>query len=137
MNRPDTPTLDVKRFDQAMADAVEAAQVGFYFEEGGCWGMAEALFEQLSDRGLNPCLAYRPSGFVHAWVTLGDLNLDWRGAFSAAPGALSLPDLQALRHVAHSLGGTYGEDYLSDVALAQSVVREALEAYDQTDVCTD
>ncbi len=30
-------------FIEHLPDAVEAAQVGFYFEEGGCWGMALAL----------------------------------------------------------------------------------------------
>ena len=116
---------NISLFDECLTQAVDAAQVGFYFEEGGCWGMAEALFKQLLANGLTPQLMYRPTGFVHAWVRLGDVDLDWRGIFHAAPGAQPLPNLQALRQVADKVGGTRGDDYLSDVALAESTVADA------------
>ena len=113
-------------FDACLAEAVEAAQVGFYFEEGGCWGMAEALFTKLSAAGLKPQLVFRPTGFVHAWVMLDGVHLDWRGVFNAAPGWVNLADVAALRHVAADYGGTKGEGYLSDVALGTQVLEDAL-----------
>lgn len=120
-----TLPFDLETFDECIGAAVEAAQVGFYFEEGGCWGMAEALFTRFQSEGLSPRLVYRPHGFVHAWVMLGDLNLDWRGVFQAAPGAVLLDGVSALREAAAEFGGTSGEDYLSDVALADSVLQNA------------
>lgn len=130
------PNLDVARFDLAMMKAVEQAQVGFYFEEGGCWGMAEALFTQLQSRGLKSSLLWRPNGFVHAWVRLDGLDethLDWRGKFTPAPGAQVLTSLESLRDVAGAVGGTRGEDYLSDVCLAEQVLQSAFALYDDPD----
>lgn len=122
--------MNFSRFDVAMAEAVEAARMGFYFEEGGCWGMAEALFLALQSRGLKPQLVWRPTGFVHAWVILDGHNLDWRGSFYPAPGARPLASLAMLRSVAHRFGGASGERYLSDVADASAVVQAALRDMD-------
>lgn len=119
--------FDVRSFDQAMQEAVGKAQVGFYFEEGGCWGMAEALFTELSARGLRPQLMWRPSGFVHAWVHVQGHNIDWRGIFNSAPGARPLADIKMLRAVARRVGGKHGETYESDVADALRVVQTAFQ----------
>lgn len=120
--------FDVRRFDEAMQEAVEQAQVGFYFEEGGCWAMAEALFTALRERGLQPQLMWRPTDFVHAWVHVQGHNLDWRGLFAATPGARPLANIKMLRTAAWRVGGKHGEVYESDLAEATNVVQAALKS---------
>lgn len=122
--------FDAARFDEALFEATEAAQVGFRFEEGGCWGMAEALFLEFQERGFQVQLMYQPEGFVHAWVRLGALHLDWTGVMRSPLRGTPLADLMALRQVAAQFG-SFGEDYEADVATARAVLQAAFVAMEE------
>ena len=37
-----------------MTEAVTYAEAGFYYEEGGCWGMALALYHKFKSMGYSP-----------------------------------------------------------------------------------
>lgn len=47
-----TESADAFAFADHMVDACSLAEVGFYFEEGGCWGMALALADCFQSVGL-------------------------------------------------------------------------------------
>lgn len=119
---PKNLRLDHHAFNTAMGAAVKMAQAGLYYEMGGCWALAHALYTRLKTLGYAPELVYRPSGFVHAWVTLDGANLDYRGVFHAAPGAVALRDLAALETVASKLGGVRGPAFEQDIAAAQRLL---------------
>lgn len=114
--------LDLDAFQTAMHAAVQSAQAGLYYDMGGCWALAHALFSRLKALGYDAQLVYRPSGFVHAWVMVAGHNLDYRGVFRAAPGAVALKDLTALERVAASLGGMRGAAYEDDIASAHRLL---------------
>lgn len=122
--------FDAARFDEALYEATEAAQVGFRFEEGGCWGMAEALFLEFQARGFQVQLMHQPESFVHAWVRLGALHLDWTGVMRSPFRGTPLADLTALRQVATQFG-SFGEDYEADVAAARVIIQAAFATMEE------
>jgi len=71
-------------FIEHLFDAVNAAQVGFYFEEGGCYGMALAIYERFRALGLPAELvvAYDRDGPTHALVRSGGKLYDYEGVAS-------------------------------------------------------
>lgn len=120
-----------------MAQAVEAAEVGFYFEEGGCWGMAHALFRHFEKQGAPVTIRYQPAttsySWIHAWVEVGATGLDWQGEVTPQPESKVLADLDALRAVADSFG-VPGDQYDSDVNLAESILAETVIRMSQPQV---
>jgi hypothetical protein len=112
-----------------MFEAVEARQVGFHFEEGGCWGMARALHDQFSLAGVIAEVRYSDSGFVHAWVHAAGRNFDYRGEMLTAPGAYKTVPADGLLAIASSFG-VEAEEFGSDVELARQVVNDAWSAAD-------
>lgn len=107
-----------------MAKAIAAAKVGLYFEMGGAYGFAHALYSRLTSLGYAAQVMFRPQGFVHAWVMLDGHNLDYRGVFRAAPGGKPLRDLAELERVAREYGLVYGKSYASDIASANRVLND-------------
>lgn len=77
------PTLDVNQLNYAILSAIEAAQVGFYFEEGGCWGFAAALHDFFTERGIPATIQVQRFDFVHAWVNALGQSWDHQGLRTA------------------------------------------------------
>lgn len=116
--------MSIQAFDQAMFEAVEAARVGFYFEEGGCWGMAKALHDRLIEAGMEAEIRYKPTGFVHCWAEAHGIAFDYRGAMSEVPAfGLTLDEEWFAAIAAHY--GTDRSALEADVALAKRIVDAA------------
>ena len=114
----------VVALDQHLPQATARVEAGFYFEEGGCIGMALALQDTLRRYGVTAPLALFP-GFKHAGVLVGKRFLDASG--------LGLQDVAAapvtrhrLLEVAEEWGNT-AEGVLSDQEYAQQAIDIALE----------
>lgn len=123
--------MSLEAFDAAMSEATEAAQVGFHFEEGGCWGMARALFDQFTDMGLSPEIKYKPTGFVHCWVEAGGVAFDWRGSMSQLPAfGLFIPQERLAGIAAHF--GCDEEAFEADAYQARQIVEAAVAKLPKT-----
>lgn len=118
---------NIQIFEGCLSYAVNDAQVGFYFEEGGCWGMAVALYEMLTARGVSAELRYRPEGFVHAWVHVSPWDLDHNGASEAEREFVRLPSVEDLVQIASEFG-VCAEQVEADRAQAEAIIQNALEA---------
>lgn len=66
-------------FAPYLREACDQGEMGFYFEEGGCWGMALALNDAIGGE-----LILRDD-FVHVYVRVNGTLFDWQG--EAAPVA--------------------------------------------------
>ena len=66
-------------FAPYLREACDQGEMGFYFEEGGCWGMALALNDAIGGE-----LILRDD-FVHVYVRVNGKLFDWQG--EAAPVA--------------------------------------------------
>lgn len=66
-------------FRRGDGHAIEAAEIGFYFEEGGCWAMAAALHTVFSERGNQVEMRYQAKDFVHAWAVVDGIAIDHQG----------------------------------------------------------
>ena len=115
----------VVALDQHLPQATAWVEAGFYFEEGGCIGMALALQDTLRRYGVTAPLALFPGSFKHAGVLVGKRFLDASG--------LGLQDVAAapvtrhrLLEVAEEWGNT-AEGVLSDQEYAQRAIDVALE----------
>lgn len=99
-----------------LQQAVDDAQVGFHFEEGGCWGMALALKAVLGGD-----LVLR-DGFTHAYVRAAGSTIDWQGVASFDGGRLVSRDelLAAARD-----NGVLQQEVEADVDLALSIIDRA------------
>src|SRR3954471_24089543 len=67
-------------FTDHLQDAVEASGAGWHFEEGGCWGMALALYDAFKSLGEHPQLMLQTDDFTHALVLVGGQLFDYNGA---------------------------------------------------------
>ena len=119
-----------ERFSTALWEACENAEAGFFFEEGGCWAMAQALFEAFQARGMSVQMRYCPYDFVHAWVQFGNLMVDYRG-ISSAPEVSAAVSLQEMLKVAAKYG--CADSYESDLDWARKIVQTALCAFTEQD----
>jgi len=68
-----------------MNQAAENVCAGFYFEEGGCWGMALELQAALGGE-----LLVRTGDFVHAYVRVDGALLDWQGVAKPRDGLVPM-----------------------------------------------
>lgn len=127
-----TLSTDWGFFEECLLEATEAAQVGFFFEEGGCWGMALALHQALTARGHEVAFAVQEKGFMHAWVVAdGSVHLDHQGRRLSLPERYQLyQDEARFREVAMQTGGCNVQDLLSDEAQAMDIVSQALREMD-------
>lgn len=71
----------LSKLDANLADGCEAVEAGFYFEEGGCFGMALALHAEMSAAGGDPRLTICEHDFVHAMVEIDGGYFDHRGKY--------------------------------------------------------
>jgi hypothetical protein len=100
-------------------------EAGFYFEEGGCIGMALALRDTLRRYGVEAPLALWPGSFRHAGVLVGRRFLDSSGLGVQDTAAKTITQRQLL-DVAGKWGNTH-EDVLSAKEWAQQAIDIALE----------
>lgn len=127
---PVKPAFEVDAFSAAMLDAVGQAQVGFHFEEGGCWGMAAALHEQLTAAGVVCSLRYEPEGFVHAWVDLAGTGFDYQGKLIRPRVGVAIGSITELKAIAQRYG-VAEDEFFADMSWAQAVVTDAWERLQQ------
>lgn len=114
---------DIEQLSEAILCAVEAAEVGFHFEEGGCWGFAAALHDIFAERGLHPRIQVQHEGFVHAWVEAGGQSWDHQGVMEAKAREMTPATRQELMTVA-ATHGVNEEQFLADVYLAKDILAE-------------
>lgn len=112
-------------FDAEVQQAVENAEVGFHFEEGGCWGFAAALFEHLQVLGLHPHMEYQPTGFVHAWVRVGADRFDHQGVMRAPASSKPVSSVDDMRQLALA-NGIDADAFYADVSQAKEIIQSAL-----------
>ncbi|RYF09436.1 MAG: hypothetical protein EOO77_23850 [Oxalobacteraceae bacterium] len=74
----DHETPDDLSWTNRLQSACDDAQVGFHYEEGGCWGMALALRDTFAKMGMRPSLQVGEE-FVHAAVEVDGILYDWQG----------------------------------------------------------
>jgi hypothetical protein len=99
-----------------LQEAADQAGAGWYFEEGGCWGMALALRTALGGE-----IVVR-DGFTHAYVRVQGKTYDWQGESSFAGGRVVTRD--QLVQEALSNGRT-AEDLDADTAWADQIIETA------------
>jgi hypothetical protein len=106
-------------FTEGMRDAVDAAQVGFYFEEGGCWGMALAL-----NRAQGGVLwVNEERRAVHAYNVVAGQAYDWEGATKLPDAAVPVTEAE-LYEVAARNGVDEGQ-VDADAADAAGIIENA------------
>ncbi|KWU23429.1 hypothetical protein [Burkholderia cenocepacia] len=118
------------RFGIALFDAVSAAEVGFHFEEGGCWAMAQALSQHFGALGKRVLLRYQPTYFVHAWAEVDGVAFDGSGVMNsssslvqgALPADVAELSAMAIRH------GCDENQFESDAQLARELIEHAWRA---------
>lgn len=105
-------------FTTRLQEAMDNMEVGFHFEDGGCWGMALALREKIGGE-----LLLRKD-FVHVYVCVDGQLYDWRGQ-AVDPGVPLQPMTpDALVHEASK--NNVNEDTLqNDLAWAKDVIGAA------------
>jgi hypothetical protein len=122
---PDHPCITTERISANLQTACERVEAGFYFEEGGCFGMALALHGTFLQQGLAPRYAVNDS-FVHAFVELDGRYFDYTGE-TAQPNPCRFLDAAAFtafaQHHGHDDAGLY-----ADQAYAQDAITLALTA---------
>jgi hypothetical protein len=107
-----------------MALAVERAEAGFHFEEGGCWAMSVALAERFAQLGAAPVLRYKGEGFVHAWVEVDGVGYDHQGNLFSLPDGTTVDSPSAMAHLAARFG-VPSDQFQADKVLADQVVAMA------------
>ena len=107
-----------------MHEALDAAQAGTHFEEGGCWGMALALRDALSDDGIVAFLAIQ-DGFTHAMASAGNTLVDHTGVMPGHVRA-TLVDTTAFV-LAHEAAGCSEDAVEADCQWATDVIATARE----------
>lgn len=130
--------LQVAVSSQRAADAMNAVtnylwktcefvEAGFYFESGGCFGMALALHELFTKAGLAPQFAFSMAA-GHAVVELDGKYYDYRGETSAMPGMRIVSKEQLLSTAyAFSHSAQAEQDLHRDKGYAETAINAALE----------
>lgn len=114
------PKDDSIEFTKHLALASEHHEMGFYFEEGGCWGMALALKDTI---GAGAELVLRDD-FVHAYVMKDGVLYDYQGEASPIPNPRIVNRLEFL--LAAAVAG-YKDEVLNDRCSALEVIATAIE----------
>ena len=105
---------------------MDLSETGFHFEECGCWGMAAALHDVLTEQGVTPLtICYSPTDFVHAWVQFDGANWDYKGRMHANLMPKQVNGTEELAKVAQTYGVSH-DDFEADRAMATEIVRNAL-----------
>lgn len=106
----------------ALQKKCEHMQLGFYFEEGGCFGMALALKDHFEQQGVSCGLAVQ-YGFLHAYCVIQNHCFDYTGRTTYRP--TNILTVEQLIDVAIQAGHSM-EDIEADKALALEVIRETI-----------
>lgn len=108
-------------------------EVGFHFEEGGCWGMALALHERLTHQGFVPQIHVETHRFVHAFVAVGNWSADYRGVSAFVPSeTMKLCSPLELLSLAISCHGCSEEAIRGDQSHATEMIVAAQERLEAT-----
>lgn len=113
----------VEHIHANLQSACERVEAGFYFEEGGCFGMALALYEIFANASLAPMFVVNES-FVHAMVLVQGHYVDYRGA-NPRPDACRFLTPSEFVDFAVEHGHTF-EDLSNAKAYAVSAIELAL-----------
>lgn len=111
--------LDV--IDTHLAQACDNLEAGFYFEEGGCFGMALELHSALCAAGIDAHLAVYET-LSHALVVVGDDRYDYQGLMLNTAAPVKKVDPEQFLVAAHAAGHTP-----EDLFAAQEYARNALK----------
>lgn len=77
-------TAILAALDEQLQAACENAEAGFFFEEGGCYGMALSLHKALTNAGI-PAQLSVSDDVEHASVLADDLAFDYTGSRPIKP----------------------------------------------------
>jgi hypothetical protein len=112
----------VKGLAEHMSEACERAEAGFYFEEGGCFGMAIALHATLTAAGVDARLGVT-TDFIHAYAVAHGHLYDYRGK---KVGAIP-PDFALLQRTDFlQFAAEHGHDE-NDLCSAQDYAQSAID----------
>lgn len=109
------------QIDERIQNAVSNAQVGFHFEEGGCWGFALALQEVFVEQGLHATLVVRDHDFIHAWTKCGGEAWDHQGWLFSRSGGEDVYKWKLLELAQKN--GVSEEQVESDRQMAKDILR--------------
>lgn len=109
-------------FVEHLQTAIDQAEAGWHFEEGGCWGMALALRTAL---GPGSEIVVRDD-FVHAYVRAGGRTFDWQGESAFAGGRIVTRDQLIKEALAN---GCSQEQLEADTNWADQVIERARQLY--------
>ena len=113
-------------FVHHLQEANDLAEVGFLFEEGGCYGMAIALHAKLSAVGRAPQIVVWGDGH-HAFVLLDGWLLDYRGAQNIEEWSNPLTGMTPREMKGRALGRWKADDLTGDIAVAEQVIAAAID----------
>lgn len=108
--------------------AIDQAEAGFHFEEGGCWGMALALRTALGGD-----IVMR-DGFVHAYVRLDGRTYDWQGETDFTGGRVVTRDQLVQEAMAC---GCSKEQLDADTDWAEQIIERARQMYLREDITAE
>lgn len=122
-----TPIPVIPEWVHNLMNACERHEAGFYFEEGGCFAFAQALFEELVH--VYPQARTGVSdGLEHAVALVGPIAFDHQGALPLTSTYQFLPqaDETALRDAAFRAGHSQ-DAFNADLCWARAIVKTAKE----------
>jgi len=115
-------------FVEHLQAAIDQAEAGWHFEEGGCWGMALALRSALGGD-----IVLRDD-FVHAYVRFDGTTYDWQGESEFAGGRVVTRDQLVQEALAN---GCSKEQLDADTEWADQIIERAREMYLLGDAAAD
>lgn len=118
------PALKIPFWVESLAIACQNCEVGFHFEEGGCFAMSLALHEALSaDFEIRIAV---DEGVGHAVVLIDGIAIDHQGAKGRELSTryCVLVEKTAVRDIAISRGNT-GEEFDKDLEWARQIIQAA------------
>lgn len=122
--------LDLDRFFICLSTAIEYHQLGFFFEEGGCFGMAYSLHQFFEKHGYTTSIHCTDSAFVHAWVVLPDGScFDHQGLLYSPPLFSQMLSISELLIFAKNHGHS-DEHWWHSVYTAEEVLSSAEKLYE-------
>jgi hypothetical protein len=122
---PDEVSRLIAALDRYGARATELLEAGWYFEEGGCFGMALAIADAIKAAGGVAQLAVRAEPGVHAIVRVRERGVDWQGTVSNLTGYRTMS-----RERFYATAAKYGHDAAAlqaDQRWAAETIQLALE----------
>lgn len=114
---------DPLAFVENLLSACSAAKAGWYFEEGGCFAMAMALYEKLASHGAKIVVVYDGDQPTHAMVTIQDRFIDYTGWTTAWEGKKVAVTPEQLIEIADEAG--CGDDFDVDKETAAEIIHNA------------